>query len=429
MTTRDTIVVGAGFAGMLGALALADAGLRPLVLAKGQGTTHWASGCIDVWGEGESPRAALESLAASQPAHPYNLVGVAGVQAALERFMRLTREAGLPYAGSLDRNVLIPTASGALRPTCLVPATMAAADMRIPGPLLVVGFHQLRDFYPPLIAANLRAQGVEAHGVYLDLPPSERTRDFGMRNTALLFDDGELRRAVASQVRELKGDATRVAFPALLGLNHAVACVREMQDIIGALVFEIATLPPSVPGMRLSQIMQRAVEAAGGRVQIGSEVLRGEPGSTGRLGAVFTEAAAREQRHAVGRLLLATGGIAGGGLRADYGGGLREVALGLPVAAPASRAEWFHSKFMDQRGHPIYRAGIAVDRTLRAVDREGQVVYENVRVAGVTLAGAEPVRERCYEGLAIATGFAAAQSLARDEGGAAVTQPRSLEMV
>jgi len=33
---RDTIVIGAGLAGLMGALALAEAGRRPLVLAKGK---------------------------------------------------------------------------------------------------------------------------------------------------------------------------------------------------------------------------------------------------------------------------------------------------------------------------------------------------------------------------------------------------------
>jgi glycerol-3-phosphate dehydrogenase subunit B len=409
---RDTIVVGAGFAGMLGALALAEAGQRPLVLAKGQGTTHWASGCIDVWGEGDSPRAAVRDLIAAQPEHPYALVGLAGLEAALERFTALTRAAGLPYAGSLERNLRIPTASGAIRPACLLPATMAAADMRIPGPLLIVGFHQLRDFYPPLIAANLRAQGVDAHGVYLDLPPTERKRDFSPRNIALLFDKPELRQAVARQVRDIKGAATRVAFPAVLGLHHAVECVREMQASIGALVFEIATLPPSVPGMRLFHILRRALETGGGRVQIGSEVRRAETEGA-EVRAVYSEAAAREQRHSVGKLLLATGGIAGGGIRGERSGELREAVLGLPVRGPSSRADWFHAKFMHAEGQPVFRAGIAVDAAMRPVDSQGQPLYQNVRVAGTLLAGAEPIRERCYEGLALATGFAAGRALAQ----------------
>jgi glycerol-3-phosphate dehydrogenase subunit B len=34
---RTTLVIGAGLSGLMGALALAEAGLQPLVLAKGAG--------------------------------------------------------------------------------------------------------------------------------------------------------------------------------------------------------------------------------------------------------------------------------------------------------------------------------------------------------------------------------------------------------
>ena len=47
---REAVVIGAGLSGLMGALALAEAGLRPLVLAKGQGATHWSAATIDIWG-------------------------------------------------------------------------------------------------------------------------------------------------------------------------------------------------------------------------------------------------------------------------------------------------------------------------------------------------------------------------------------------
>src|SRR5215213_3687050 len=104
---RDTIVIGAGLAGLMGALALAEAGRAPLVLAKGQGATHWTGGTIDAWGHaGErGPRMAIEELIAAQPDHPYAHVGIAGVAEALERFGALVADARYPYAGSLDRNL------------------------------------------------------------------------------------------------------------------------------------------------------------------------------------------------------------------------------------------------------------------------------------------------------------------------------------
>jgi glycerol-3-phosphate dehydrogenase subunit B len=299
---------------------------------------------------------------------------------------------------------------------------MAAGDARLgagdgAGPgghggpsLLLAGFRELRDFFPPMAAANLTAQGILARGVYLQLPPIKRKLDFNTRTFAQLFDDPAFREQVGRQLRAQRGDATRIGLPAVLGLKDPLAVVSDLQRLSGAQIFEIPTLPPSVPGMRLFAIFRDAITRAGGRLQIGSEVLRCA-GADGRLAMVYSEAAAREQEHRAGAFLLATGGIAGGGVRADHTGAARETALGLPLQAPQSRAEWFAPRFLDQRGHPVFRAGVATDDRMRPLDGQGRLVYANVTVAGAALAGADPVRERCYSGLALATGWRAAQML------------------
>jgi glycerol-3-phosphate dehydrogenase subunit B len=185
--------------------------------------------------------------------------------------------------------------------------------------------------------------------------------------------------------------------------------VDELQRQAGATVFEIPTLPPSVPGMRLYAIFERAIVAAGGRLQVGAWVAGGQAEGT-RLAAVVSAAAARQQTIRAQAFLLATGGIAGGGLRADHTGAVRETALDLPVQAPGERGEWFSARLLDAAGHAIYRAGIATDHKLRPLDGE-RVVYHNVAVAGAALAGSDLIRERCYTGVALATGWQAAQTL------------------
>ncbi|KAB8139773.1 glycerol-3-phosphate dehydrogenase subunit GlpB [Chloroflexia bacterium SDU3-3] len=409
---RDTIVIGAGLSGLMAALQLAEAGRRPLVLAKGQGATHWTPGTIDIWGAvgDQTLREALEALIAGRPEHPYARVGVAQVESAIERFRALVEAARYPYVGGLDRNVLLPTAIGALRPAALFPATMAAGDMRQGGKTLIAGFRQLRDFFPPMIAANLREQGHDAQGVYLDLPASTgRTLDFNTRSFALLFDRPEWRAQIGQQLRKLKGDATRIGLPAVLGLHDPMAVVADLQREAGALIFEIPTVPASVPGMRLAEIFARAITAAGGRMQLGAFVERAE-GEGQQLRHIYSEAAARQQQHSAQQFVLATGGVGGGGVWSDPEGKVWERALGLPILAPQGRGQWFSPRFLDPTGHPIFQAGVAVDTRFRPIDG-GQVVYENVAVAGAALAGADPVRERCYSGLALATGYAAAQSL------------------
>lgn len=408
---RDVIVIGAGLSGLMGALALAEAGRRPLVVAKGQGTTHWTSGTVDVWGGDDAPRASIQRLAAERPEHPLGRLGPASVEEALDRFRALMEAARYPYVGSLDRNVLLPTALGALRPAALLPATMAAGDTRLGGEMLIAGFRELRDFFPPLAAANLSAQGLPARGVYLQLPPAtDRRLDFSTRSFAQLFDSPAFREDVGRQLRAARGSATRIGLPAVLGLRDPHGVVQDLQRLSGAQIFEIPTLPPSVPGMRLFEIFRAAIVAAGGRLQIGGWVVRGD-GADGRLAAIYSEAAARHLELRADAFLLATGGVAGGGIRTDHTGAVWETALGLPLEAPDSRAGWFASRFLDDGGQPIFRAGIAVDDRMRPT-AAGRVVYENVAVAGSALAGTDPVRERCQSGLALATGWQAGRLLA-----------------
>jgi glycerol-3-phosphate dehydrogenase subunit B len=409
----DTIVIGAGIAGLMAAIGRAERGERVMLLAKGHGTTHWASGCIDLLDAGDDPLGAVERLAAERPEHPYALAGAAALERGLERLRVVCQAAGYPLVGSPRHTLLLPTAMGALRPTALAPATMAAGESRQLAdgrPTLIAGLRELRDFFPPMIAANLRAQGVAADGAYLQLPPVERSKAFGPMIYARLFEREEFRAAIGRQLAEhvRRGGYARVGLPAVLGLRRAAEVVRDLQARAGALIFEIPTLPTSVPGARLFHALEDALTAAGGRVQIGSFVQRAE-GDGETLAAVFSEAAAREQRHRARRWVLATGGVAGGGLRADHTGALRETALGLPVRAPASSAEWLAPRFLAEEGHPVFRAGVAVDEALRPLDAAGRLVYSNVAVAGAALAGCDPIREGCLEGLAVATGFAAGQ--------------------
>ena len=50
-----------------------------------------------------------------------------------------------------------------------------------------------------------------------------------------------------------------------------------------------------------------------------------------------------------------------------------------------------------------------VNRQFQPVDANGSPVYANLWAAGGILAHADPIRERSLEGIAIATGIAAAQ--------------------
>jgi glycerol-3-phosphate dehydrogenase subunit B len=101
-------------------------------------------------------------------------------------------------------------------------------------------------------------------------------------------------------------------------------------------------------------------------------------------------------------VILATGGIAAGGLELDSDWKMRETVFGLHVShLPGPDQARFSDRYLDH--HPLARAGIAADHELRPL------------VAGATLAGAEPWREKSGDGIALSTGHRAARLILATE--------------
>jgi glycerol-3-phosphate dehydrogenase subunit B len=103
-------------------------------------------------------------------------------------------------------------------------------------------------------------------------------------------------------------------------------------------------------------------------------------------------------------IVLATGGFASGGIETDSRWVTRERVLGLPLrGVPAEDQERFVGAYLEAQ--PMARVGVAVDAELRA---EGA---DNVVVVGAALPGAAPWREGSGEGIALSSGFRAAEVL------------------
>jgi glycerol-3-phosphate dehydrogenase subunit B len=419
----DVIVIGTGLAGLSAAVRLGDAGARVLVLAKGVGGTHLGAGTIDVLGYTGSSSGAddggrldrvqrpVAALADLPPGHPYGQVGAEGVATAVDWFKERIASGPLaPYAyeGGPDDNLLLPTAVGAVRPSAVVPETMAAGDVRRGGRVCVVGFRALKDFHAPLLADNLsRApEGVEARGVELDLAPGGEP-DVSSLGFARGFDEAAFRAEVAAQVSGRLRVDERVAFPAALGVADPHGAWSELERQLGRPVFEIPTLPPSVPGIRLYNSLRHALRRAGGEIILGA-VVTGADRDGDRVTALRTRVGLRETLHRAPWIVLATGGFASGGVALDSRWNARETALGLPLARlPEPGGERFRPNYFDE--HPLSRAGVAVDGDLRPVGANGDRLLDNVLVAGATLAGAVPWKEKSGDGLSLATGFRAAE--------------------
>ena len=301
---------------------------------------------------------------------------------------------------------------GVLRPSALVPSTMAGGEAGGLGTVAVVSVPSLREFHPNLCAANLTAAGIESRGITMQVE-MERA-DMSPLGMAQHFEDSAWRAHFCAQLLPMLRTEDHIGLPAMLGIRDPAGIVADLERRLGRRVFEIPTLPPSVPGMRRYEILRSALRAAGGRLVLGGEVISHERDED-RVTSVSTHAAGRDLIYLADWFVLASGGFASGAIELDSHWVTHEQVLGLPLrGVPESGSPRFAREYLSEQ--PLATAGVAVDAELRA---EGA---DNVYVAGASLPGAAPWREGSGEGIALASGYRAAALVAghqRTEGGVA----------
>jgi glycerol-3-phosphate dehydrogenase subunit B len=168
----------------------------------------------------------------------------------------------------------------------------------------------------------------------------------------------------------------------------------------------VPTAPPSVPGIRLYRGLTAELRRLQARLIVGSTAVAGVRDGD-RLAGLEVRVSGRTRTFPGDAVVLATGGLATGGIELD-GDGLREPVLGLRVAGDPGEGRYGDAVF---RENPGDRAGVPVDRAMRPLDADGAVAHANLYAAGALLHGAVPWRELSGNGLALATGLAAADAI------------------
>jgi glycerol-3-phosphate dehydrogenase subunit B len=427
----DVVVIGAGLAGLTSAIVLADAGAAVEVVARGHAATHWTAGGFDIAAPTGSGTAAdgIKRLARAA-GHPYAIFG-SQVKAALAALRTILAAEGLVYAGELSDSLrAVPTAIGGTRRASILPRAQAGAlaPWGVGERLVVCGPARFKDFWPDSIAASLRRTAVwgtesgagtrpaRIDALVVELPGLAGRHNLTGLDLARHFDDPRWRVDALERIARaidragMQRGAGRIALPAVLGLADHESALEDAARILPLAPFEVPLVPASVPGLRLYAALRSALRRRGGRLEIGESVASIAVDGR-RVASVAVMAAVRERVFRTEAVVLATGGIAGGGLIGMSDGQLVEPLLGLPVEAPPAE-HWLADDPFDPAGHPLEAAGIRTDDNLRPVDRKGKVVLANVVVVGTLLAGQRYLAERCGDGVAIASGQLAAATLA-----------------
>nr|WP_204619430.1 anaerobic glycerol-3-phosphate dehydrogenase subunit GlpB [Desulforadius tongensis] len=407
----DVLVIGAGLSGLMAAAKAVEQGKKVLLVAKGMGALGLSSGCIDLWGYDidqpdqvcSRPLQEIDKLIQVNPHHPYARVRDV-LEESLDFFRKICAENGSPYLENEGGNWLLPTALGTMRPTYLVPASMAVKSLEEADKILVVGFKGLKDFYPDVLVANLQRNAELKPSCKLE-PVLVEVGSEELKPAALAhrLERGEIIDKIVQQVKPLLSPGAVVLFPPVLGSSGGAGMAGRLADELGCPVYEVSNIPPALPGDRLQKTLLHHLKTRGVEVIIGSTVTTAHLEGN-RCVKVTVRCLSGTMTISARVFVLATGSFLGGGLEADIEG-IKESIFNLPVQIGAE--EWSVQEFLDLKGQPFNKFGIAVNDHLQPVDESGQVLVKNLMVTGANLAGCNYPIEKCGNGVALATGYKA----------------------
>jgi glycerol-3-phosphate dehydrogenase subunit B len=399
----DLIIIGMGLSGLMAAKTAVEAGQKVLIVGKGMGSICLFSNTIDVLGQFPKTTKMKDNLSQwmkNHPRHPYSKVNLEKIGEALSSFLSLFPP---PYSFQTINHMtcLLPTGAGTLRPTYLIPMTMVGGTLFDEGHTLIVGFKGFKDFYAPYVADQLTCRGIT-----LSFPDAFHD-EMGATALARLMEKKSYREMIGQEIKKQLHDETQVGFPALLGLHNPIQVKEDLEEIIGVQVFEIPILPPSIPGIRIFNRFKEWLIQKGVTFLLGYSVSKATTKGK-RCEGIELFHPPLITTYSADRYILATGRFIGGGLRADDQR-IFEPIFNLPVHQPDSREGWFGNNFFNGPSHPIHQAGILTDLSFRPVNEKGDLLLENVWVAGTILADHHCIDEKSREGIEIATGYTAAK--------------------
>ncbi len=407
----DTIVIGGGLSGLVSGISLAKAGKKVAIVSAGQSTLSFHSGSFDLLGyaaDGSEVKCPLDEIKNLDFNHPYSKI--ANLEQLAAEAEQLLREAGIAVKGSATKNHWRLTPMGVLKPAWLTIDDYFTVEM--PSGLqyktiLLVNIAGFLDFPVDFISDGLTSLGANVTVKTLQIPAFKERRlspsEMRSANIAKILASPETMELVTQKISTSVGDADVVLLPAIFGLDNS-NMVKYLREKTGKPLFVVATLPPSVPGVRVQNLLVREFRRLGGVFMLGDTVTGGKT-SDGRLTKVSTSNLPGECLEARD-FVLATGSFQSHGLIANYEK-VYEPIFDLDVDAEPERSEWTRHNVFDAQ--PYMAFGVKTDEQFR-VQRGGSSI-ENLFAVGSVLGGHNGIKNTDATGVSIITALAVSKTI------------------
>ena len=407
----DILVVGSGITGMTAALNAAASGKKVTLLCYGVGSLAISSACIDVLGYIDGKRVAdpFSAMDDLPPEHPYRKTGKDTVRSALKWFRDFCAREGIeirsPEEGEGNHDLV--TVMGTLKPSYLCPDSFDSSGLHDAKTIAVFSVENMKDVHPKLIIDQLKRyaslSGKEFSGFILPCPVQHAHRNITPLDIARYVDKPEGLHWLKEHLKAYAGKYDVFLLPPVCGMEYSQKVWKNLCSDLKVRIVEMISIPPAVSGLRLYDVMRKALNKAGVYVAENVQVTRADVAG-GTCTALYSGEGQMEQRWEAEEFIMATGGLLGGGISTDPGKAWESI-FRIPLDVPANIEDWSSPYIF---GNSLFaRMGVSVGQDLRPVDKEGKVLLNNVRFAGRVLGGYDFALEKSGHGVALATGWLA----------------------